>query len=446
MAARINEVLAGSIAAELEIEAGDKVLSINNKIINDILDYQFYAQDDYIVLEIQKSGKEIWSIEIEKDYDEELGIVLDGFIFDRMKVCRNNCIFCFIEQLPKKMRKSLYIKDDDYRHSFLFGNFITLTNLDENDWQKILEMKLSPLYVSVHCTRPELRSVIFNNPAAADIKHHLLRLKNAGIEVHTQIVLCPGINDGQILKESIEDLAGYFPSVLSVGIVPVGLTGHRSNLKKLEGVSPKVAEETIAMIDKYQKDFRQRFNRAFVYLADEFYIKAGVEFPESDYYDDYCQIENGIGLARVFLDEFAQLEPHLPLRADVEEAHLITGVSAVPVLQPLVERLNEISGLSLHLLVVDNKFFGGQVTVTGLLTGSDIINALGKEYAGKKVIIPEIVFKDGEDMLLDNIDIREIKERTAARIYTVDGSAKSLVNTIIGQGKGSLVPGQNYGG
>src|SRR5665647_2992327 len=228
VAARIQEVGQGSIAAEMEIRPGDTLLSINSHFINDILDYQFYSQDDYIVVEIEKENREIWSLEIEKDYDEELGFHFAEPVFDRMKSCSNTCVFCFVDQLPPHMRKSLYIKDDDYRHSFLYGNFITLTNISEADWQKIIEMRLSPLYVSVHCIQADLRRKMLGNQQAGSIKQDLQRLREAGIEVHTQIVLCPGWNDGDILRETIEELADLYPGVVSVGIVPVGLTGHRN--------------------------------------------------------------------------------------------------------------------------------------------------------------------------------------------------------------------------
>ncbi|MDD2620466.1 MAG: DUF512 domain-containing protein, partial [Syntrophomonadaceae bacterium] len=435
MVAQIKEVVKGSIAEEIGIEAGDEILSIDGFEIKDIIDYQFYSHDNCIQIELRKADQELWSLEIEKDYDEEMGIVFDDLIFDKMKVCKNRCIFCFVDQLPVKMRKTLYVKDDDYRYSFLLGNFITLTNLQEQDWQKICSMRLSPLYISVHCTQPELRAEILNNPKACTIKDDLARLKNAGIEIHTQIVLCPGINDGIILEESIEDLAKYFPSVLSVGIVPVGLTGHRQKLSELRAFTPEEASNIIRQGEEYQQRFRPLFRRGFVYLADEFYIKAGEQLPDAEYYDDYCQIENGIGLARIFWDEFSSLEAALPRQTEPREVNLLTGLSAVKILEKIVARLNLIEGLTVNLLAVANNFFGGDVSVTGLLTGSDIIAALGKKYNGKIVIIPEVVLKEGHEILLDNVSIKEIAEHSGAKIITVDGSASSLVDAVIDGGK-----------
>lgn len=434
MGACIADIVENSIAEEIGLEKGDIILSINGQEINDILDYQFYVQDDFIVIDVKKGDGEVWTFEIEKDWDEELGVIFEGIVFDRMKVCQNRCLFCFVDQMPPGMRKTLYIKDDDFRYSFLYGNFITLTNLKEKDWQKIISMRLSPLYVSVHCMDPELRARMLNNPKAKNISRDLERLKEAGIEVHTQIVLCPGLNDGKVLEDSIEKLALFYPSVCSIGIVPVGLTKYREGLFPLRTFTPKEAEAVIALADAYQKRFRKELGIGLVYLADEFFVKAGKPIPPADYYDDYCQIENGIGLARILLDEFAEIIPELPSRIKPKEVFLVTGFSAVPVLKPIVDRLNLIEGLNLKLIPVKNEFFGEEVTVTGLLTGRDIINALKDDYRDKIVIIPEVVFKEGDLVLLDDISLHDIKEKTGARIYTVDGSAVSLVQTVLKSG------------
>lgn len=433
MSAPITGVIPGSIADEMAIEAGDILLLINGQEIQDIIDYQFYSQDDFIVVEIKKTNGELWSLEIDKDWDEELGLLFDDVIFDKMRVCQNRCLFCFVDQLPPGMRKTLYIKDDDYRYSFLYGNFITLTNLKEKDWRKIIDMHLSPLYVSVHCMEPELRVEILGSKRAASIRQDLKRLLDAGIEIHTQIVLCPGINDGEILKQSIKELSSYYPTVQSVGIVPVGLTGHRLKLPRLQVVTPEQSRNLIAMVNNYQAEYRNRFKKGFVYLADEFFIKAGVNFPGAEYYDDYCQIENGIGLARIFLDQFAEMEKSLPEQVQKREVFIITGVSATVVLDPVVQRLNRIKGLTVHLVPVENHYFGGNVSVTGLLTGKDILQVMENKYQGKEVIIPEIIFKQGDDILLDNISLEELRQRSGAQIHTVDGSARSLVETVLGR-------------
>lgn len=432
MSAPITGVIPGSIADEMALEAGDVLLLINGQEIQDIIDYQFYSQDDFIVVEVKKINGELWSLEIDKDWDEELGLLFDDVIFDKMRVCQNRCLFCFVDQLPPGMRKTLYIKDDDYRYSFLYGNFITLTNLEEKDWRKIIDMHLSPLYVSVHCTDPQLRVKILGSKRAASISDDLKRLLDAGIEIHTQIVLCPGINDGEILKQSIEELSSYYPTVQSVGIVPVGLTGHRLKLPQLQVVTLEQSRNLIELVNNYQAQYRNRFHSGFIYLADEFFIKAGVDFPAAEYYDDYCQIENGIGLARIFLDEFAQLEKSLPGQVKKQEVFIITGVSAMMVLDPVVKRLNLIKGLTVHLVPVENYYFGGNVSVTGLLTGKDILQVMKNKYQGQKIIIPEIIFKQGDNILLDNISLEELRLKSGAQIHTVDGSARSLMETVLG--------------
>jgi len=432
VSAPIIDVSTGSIAEEMGIEAGDSLVSINGQEIEDIIDYQFHSQDDLIVLEIKKADGELWSLEIEKDWDEELGLVFDDVIFDRMRVCRNRCLFCFVDQLPPGMRQTLYIKDDDYRYSFLYGNYITLTNLKEKDWRKIIGLHLSPLYVSVHCMEPELRAKILGSKRAAGIRKDLQRLYDAGIKVHTQIVLCPGINDGAVLEQSIEELAAFYPCVQSVGIVPVGLTGYRADLFALQAFTAGQSRDLIQLVDTYQSEYRKSMPGGFAYLADEFYIKAGDNIPPACYYDDYCQIENGIGLARVFLDEFAALEESLPQQIADREAYIVTGISAIPILERPWRRLSQIKGLTLGLLPVENRFFGGNVTVTGLLTGRDIMDALGDKYKGKRVILPEIIFREGYDILLDDIGLDDIRRRTGADIHTVDGSAESLVQAVLG--------------
>jgi len=432
MAGRISGVSNGSIAAELAIVPGDTLIAINGQPINDILDYEFQAQDDTLVVEIEKFKGETWLLEIDKDYDETLGLEFEELVFDRLRPCSNRCIFCFVDQLPENMRGSLYIKDDDYRHSFINGNFITLTNLRDKDWDKIIRMHLSPLYVSVHCTQTELREKMLMNRRAGSVKQDLQRLHEAGIQVHTQVVVCPGWNDGGVLQETIEDLASLYPGVLSVGLVPVGMTGHRSGLPELTSVSADLAGAIIEATNANQARFRQALGVGFVYAADEFYIKAGRPIPSADYYDDFCQIENGIGLSRVFLEEFHELEPGLPDTVPSTQVYIVTGQSARVVLAPVIKRLNQIEGLNVQLIEVSNQFFGGGVTVTGLLTGRDILAALGQAYWGQKVIIPDIVLRDGCTVLLDDIEIDEIRRVSGADIRIAASSAPGLIESLLG--------------
>jgi len=425
------EVIKASIADAVGLEPGDTLLSINGQPVEDLLDYQFYSQDDNITLVIEKKNGETWSVDIEKDFDDELGLLFEGVVFDRIRLCRNRCMFCFIDQMPPAMRETLYVKDDDYRYSFLFGNYITLTNLSDDDWNKLESMRLSPLYVSVHTTSGPLRQQMMKNPRAAHIMEDLQRLKQVGIQVHTQIVLCPDLNDGQELVKSINELADLYPSVQSVGIVPVGLTGHRDKLPHLRTFTAQEARELIEEVNQWRNTFRSRFGIGFVYLADEFYVKAGIPVPPADYYDDYSQIENGIGLIRLFMDDWQEIKRDLPNQIDPVQVFLITGESARTVMQTVAEDLNRVKGLGVEVIVVPNQYFGGGVTVTGLLTGTDIINCLQDNYRGKKVVIPEVLLQEGSTMLLDNITLEEIASRTGVVIRTTDGSARSLVEAVL---------------
>lgn len=425
------EVIKASIADAVGLEPGDTLLSINGQPVEDLLDYQFYSQDDNITLVIEKKNGETWSVDIEKDFDDELGLLFEGVVFDRIRLCRNRCMFCFIDQMPPAMRETLYVKDDDYRYSFLFGNYITLTNLSDDDWNKLESMRLSPLYVSVHTTSGPLRQQMMKNPRAAHIMEDLQRLKQVGIQVHTQIVLCPDLNDGQELVKSINELADLYPSVQSVGIVPVGLTGHRDKLPHLRTFTAQEARELIEEVNQWQNTFRSRFGIGFVYLADEFYVKAGIPVPPADYYDDYSQIENGIGLIRLFMDDWQEIKRDLPNQIDPVQVFLITGESARTVMQTVAEDLNRVKGLGVEVIAVPNQYFGGGVTVTGLLTGTDIINCLQDNYRGKKVVIPEVLLQEGSTMLLDNITLEEIASRTGVVIRTTDGSARSLVEAVL---------------
>lgn len=431
MPALIQYVIPGSIAAEVGLEPGDTLCSINGHTVADILDYQFTCADTVLEIEVKKGNGQSWLVDIEKDQDEPLGLELDGFIFDKMKVCTNRCLFCFVDQLPPGMRPTLMVKDDDYRHSFLFGNFITLTNLKADDWDKIAAMRLSPLYISVHAMRPEVRAMMLHNKKGRDIKEGLERLCRAGIEMHTQIVLCPGINDGPILEESIEQLAGFYPHVQSIGIVPVGLSGHRLGLPELRPIVPEQSAALIGVINEYQQKYRREYGSGLVYLADEFYLQAEHVIPDSAYYDGFEQLENGIGLVRLFWDDFAEVQKELPDRVAPRECYIVTGVSGHAAMQPVAERLNLIEGLSLHIIPVANGLLGDSITVTGLLSGQDIINTLGDNYRGKNILLPEIVLKAEEDVLLDDISVAEIEKAAAVKIRVVPMQARDLVDAVL---------------
>jgi putative radical SAM enzyme (TIGR03279 family) len=422
-----------SIAVEMGIEPGDRLLAINGRAVRDILEYRYYTADDSMVLDIVKSDGEWWSLEIDKDYDEDLGLLFSGVIFDRIRVCRNRCVFCFMDQLPPGVRNPLRIKDDDYRLSFLYGNFITLTNLDARDWERIITMRLSPLYVSVHSTNTEIRARMLGNPEARLILYDLERLRDNGLQIHTQIVLCPGINDKKALTETVHTLGEFWPTVLSIGIVPVGMTSYRRGLTDLEPVGPREAREVIALGLTWQEYYRERTGNGLVYLADEFFIKAGQAFPDNAYYDDYPQLENGIGMARMFLDRWGEMEKGFPTRlSEPREVTAVCGESAEPVLKQAVDALNRVKGLKMSLLPVKNRFFGPQVTVTGLLAGRDLVRALGDNYRDRAVLVPDVMLREGDGLFLDDMTIAELEETTGAHITVVEASADGLAQGALG--------------
>ncbi len=427
----VEKVIPGSIASQVGIEAGDRLLAVNGRPVKDILEYRYFTSEELVTVDIEKPDGQVWNIEIEKEYDEDLGLVFSEVLFDRIRTCRNRCLFCFMDQLPPGTRKSLRVKDDDYRLSFLYGNFITLTNLSSRDWEAIATMRLSPLYVSVHATAPGVRALMLGNEKGRNIVSDLRRLKEAGVQIHTQVVLCPGINDGTILDETVSTLADFWPSVISIGIVPVGLTRFRNGLYPLQPVGRKEAEELIAKTEAWQAQFREKLGVGLVYLADEFFLKAAQEFPADEYYDGYPQIENGIGMAREFLQELAELEDDLPKRVPPTRLTLVCGRAAYRVLVEAAKSLNRIAGLEVQVLPVSNSFFGPEVTVTGLLTGTDMLKALSEcsEETGI-VVIPDVVLREGHDYFLDDMTVHELAARAGKVIHVVEASAQGLVSCV----------------
>ena len=424
----VEKVIPGSIAWEVGIETGDRLLAVNGRPVKDILEYRYYTSDELVTIDIEKPDGQVWNVEVEKEYDEDLGLVLPGVLFDRIRTCRNRCLFCFMDQLPRGVRKTLRLKDDDYRLSFLYGNFITLTNLSAKDWEAIITMRLSPLYVSVHATDPAVRAFMLGNEKGSDIISDLKRLQDAGVQVHAQVVLCPGINDGTILDETVSTLAGFWRTVLSIGIVPVGLTRFREGLYPLRPVGRDEAEELIAKGQAWQAEFRNKLGTGLVYLADEFFIKTDREFPPHEYYDDYPQIENGIGMAREFLRRLAELEHRLPGQVEPACLTLVCGRAASGVLERAVQRLNHIKGLKVRVLPVTNNFFGPEVTVTGLLTGADILKALKDcPEETETVVLPDVVLREGREYFLDNMTVEELAARVGRKVQVVEASAEGLV-------------------
>jgi putative radical SAM enzyme (TIGR03279 family) len=437
LGARIQAIVADSVAAELELEPGDLLLAVNGTKLLDYLDFLFLTDAGELTLEIQKKSGEILEIEFEKAEDEPLGLVFETAVFDGIHSCSNHCLFCFVHQFPAGQRPSLYVQDDDYRLSFLDGCYITLTNLTETDWQRIERMRLSPLYISVHATDPLIRQRLLGSQAAGAIMDELRRLKAAGIFVHTQAVICPGINDGPVLERTMADLAGLWPEVASLAIVPVGLTGHRDHLYHLRPFTAAEAGTVLDSVTAFQKKYRAELGTRFVFAADEWYILAGRALPEEDEYEDYPQLDNGVGLIRWFRDEFQQFfREHQTELARVKlNAVIITGKSAAGMWRDLLKLVaTETPYLQLRALPVENSFLGSNVTVTGLLVGQDLAAAIQAD-PGKNdpfYLIPEITLKQGEALFLDGLDPAGLAESVKPkRIVIVPTRASGLLKWII---------------
>lgn len=407
----IASVHKNSIAEEIGLVAGDKILAVNDQNLCDIIDLSFALAEEEVELLVEKESGEQELIAFDKEYDEELGVEFTSAVFDGMRRCGNRCWFCFVDQIAPGMRPSLSVKDDDYRMSFLYGNFVTLTNLREEDFSRIQRLHLSPLCVSVHTTDSKLRAAMLNNLRAGKIMEQLNRLRNMDVYFHTQIVLCPGINDGSVLDKTIEDLAKLRPSTLSLAIVPVGLTRYRENCYQLRKFTVGEAAAVIDQVTKWQKKFRAESGESFVYLGDEFYFLAQRNLPSSDQYDGFPQLENGIGLTRNFIDEWQQM-PNIICNGYQEQLYLdiVCGKSAAKVFQQLLADLS-INNLKIRIIAVENSFFGEDITVTGLLTGKDILTAL--QAAGglrSGVIIPGVALRAGEQVFLDDLSLADLNK------------------------------------
>jgi putative radical SAM enzyme (TIGR03279 family) len=423
---KIKSRAQGSIASRLNISPGDELLRIDGHPIQDTIDYRFFSAEERLELELRSPNGKTRTIRLRKQLDQNLGL---EFFPIRYKSCKNNCIFCFVHQLPKGLRKALYFKDEDFRLSFLHGNFVTLTNTSEQDIRRIVDQRLSPLYVSIHATDEKLRREILGNMQIPDIMPRIETLAKAGIEMHAQIVLCPGSNDGEYLEKSVSDLSAFYPQVKSLALVPVGLTKFRSRLPKIRPVGRFYSRKIIDMVDQWQRTFRRKLGTGFVYAADEFFTKASLDVPARRYYDEFYQIENGVGMLRQLLDDFESKRKLLPkrLRQDLRIT-LVTGVSAFPLISELAQKhLSTIPGLKVQLVRVKNDFFGHSVTVTGLLTGRDIIAALKrKRNLGYLILLPSnCINQDG--LFLDDLRPRDVEEECGPKVKV--GSC-SLVESV----------------
>ena len=423
----IETVAPGSIAEELGVETGDRLLAVNGHPLRDIIDYSYHtAAEDDLLLEIAKPDNELWELEIEREQGESLGL---SFVAPKPACCRNNCIFCFVHQLPKGLRKPLYVKDEDYRLSFLNGNYVTLANLKPAELARITEQRLSPLYISVHTTNPVLRERMLGKKGIPPILEQLRELAGARIALHTQVVLCPGFNDGPELERTVADLADLFPAVQSLAIVPLGLTRHRSGLPDLTPVDSDYARAFITTWEPRTKKLQKRLGEPFLFLADEFYLKAALPFPPLRNYGDLPQIENGVGMVPLFVREAGRVLRSAKPLGDFR-ATVVTGASSFPFVGEFLAKLGEKTGLTIIPVAVANRLFGESVTVSGLVTGKDIIAALAGVDIGRALLVPDVMLKEGEGIFLDDVTLIELEEMLGCRVMPFDSTPQGLYRTL----------------
>ena len=443
----IKDVKTDSIAYELNIEPGDVLLEIDGEVPEDVFDYHYMVNSDYLVMVIRKQNGEEWELEIEKDYDEDLGLEFEQGLMDEYHSCTNKCIFCFIDQMPKGMRDTLYFKDDDSRLSFLQGNYITLTNMKDKDIDRIIKFHLCPINISVQTTNPELRCMMLHNRFAGDALKKIDKLADAGIEMNGQIVLCKGVNDGDELKRSIEDLMKYLPHMRSVSVVPAGLTKFREGLYPLELFTKEDACATIDLIESYQKECFDRYGLHFIHASDEWYILAGRDFPEEEHYDGYIQLENGVGMMRLMREEFKEALDNTPSDEIERKISIVTGRLAYSELQALANMvMKKFVNTKINVYDIRNDFFGETITVSGLLTGQDILSQLKchKEKLGDRVLLPANVLRAGEDVFLDDMTLSELANELGINIQVPKNTGESLIYNILNKSNDRYMDNSNY--
>ncbi len=421
-----------SIAEELGIMPGDKLLAVDGHEIEDIFDYQFYTEEEQIVLLIEKPDGEQWELEIEKEADEDLGIRFGQGLMDEYRSCCNKCIFCFIDQMPEGMRDTLYFKDDDSRLSFLQGNYVTLTNMSDHDIERIIRYRLEPINISFQTTNPELRRRMLHNRFAGDALKKVDMLYQGGIEMNGQIVLCKGVNDGEELERSIRDLTSYLPLLKSVSVVPVGLTKFRSGLYPLEPFTKEDAKEVLGVIHRWQEKLWQEYGLHFIHAGDEWYLLAGEEVPEEERYDGYLQLENGVGMLRLLFNEFAEGFEALTGDERQEELSIATGKLAYPYLCKMAEEITEkFPGKCIHVYCIRNDFFGERITVSGLITGQDLMAQLKDEELGSRLLIPCNMLRTDEAVFLDDFTVEQVSDALQVPIHIVKSSGQDLIDSIL---------------
>ncbi|GAA0231445.1 DUF512 domain-containing protein [Metaclostridioides mangenotii] len=430
----INKVSKGSIAEELDIEVGDLLVSINEQPIRDIIEYRFLLSDEYLEVEIENKYGELYLYEIEKDYDEDLGIEFSNPIIDMAKSCRNKCMFCFVDQLPEGMRETLYFKDDDSRLSFLQGNFVTLTNMSDDDIENIIKYRISPINISVHTTNPELRQKMISNKFAGKVYGIMKKLAEAEITMNCQVVLCPGVNDGEELRRTVYDLIELYPYVNSIAVVPVGITKYRDNLPNLEIFYKYNAKTTIDQIHKIQEDLLEKVGTRFVFLSDEFYVLADRDLLDYDDYEGFLQFEDGVGMIKKMGTEIRQYLDSLPSNKPVEKRKIsiATGHSAYKFMREMSNLvMKKYSNIEIKVYEIKNKFWGETITVSGLITAKDIVEQLKGEDIGEVLYITRSMLKADEEIFLDNITLEELQDIMKIKIIPCLNEGKDFVDKII---------------
>ena len=433
----VNSVVPGSIAEEMGIEPGDRLISINGQEIEDIFDYQFYSEDEELLLLIEKPDGEQWELEIGKDADEELGMEFGPGLMDEYRSCRNKCIFCFIDQMPEGMRDTLYFKDDDSRLSFLQGNYVTLTNMSDHDIERIIRYRLEPINISFQTTNSDLRCKMLHNRFAGDALKKVDQLYQGGIEMNGQIVLCKGVNDGEELERSIRDLTGYLPLLRSVSVVPVGLTKFRDGLYPLEPFTKDEAKKVLETIHRWQEKIYAEYGVHFIHAGDEWYLLAEEEIPEEERYDGYLQLENGVGMLRLLFNEFEEAYQNAEGDDRKESLSIATGRLAYPYLKRMSEKMEKkYPNIRIYVHPIRNEFFGERITVSGLVTAQDIMAQLEGKELGERLLLPCNMLKADEDVFLDDYTVSQVSEALQVPVVIVKSSGQDLIDAILEERKG----------
>lgn len=435
MAVRITSVEPGSPARRARIHKGDTLISINGNAITDVLDYRFYMTDEHLEILLCDQEKKLRTVVVEKDEYDDLGLEFETYLMDRQMGCKNACIFCFVDQTPPGMRKSLYFKDDDTRMSFLFGNYTTLTNLKEGDIQRIIKMHISPINISIQTMNPALRVQMMKNPFAGESLKFVRMLTEGGIKINTQIVLCPGYNDGEQLEYSLSELAKLGPNVQSIAVVPVGLTRYREKLTPLRGFFPQEAVEVVKTMERWGEYFCKEYGTRTAYASDEFYILAGKDFPPYEFYEDFAQLENGVGMMTLMQHDFTQAlkEAQLEQSPAAHRCTIATGQLAYPMMQDFAVRVQQaFPQVQVQVKKIRNDFWGPTITVAGLITGQDLLAQLEGLDLGSELLIPANMLRHEQDRFLDDLTLEQVQETLGVPVLPVENDAFELLARMLG--------------